>query len=49
MSADPNIYRYEDGPVSDHGLRGDPALVAALEQRYPWAAEFGPFQLRWRR
>jgi hypothetical protein len=23
-------------------------LVAALEQRYPFAADFGPFQLRWR-
>jgi hypothetical protein len=25
-----------------------PDLIARLEQRYPYAADFGPFQLRWR-
>jgi hypothetical protein len=25
-----------------------PDLIAPLEQRYPYAADFGPFQLRWR-
>lgn len=45
MSADPNIYRYEDGPVADHGLRGDPALVVALEAHI--AAHYGPDSAVW--
>jgi Suppressor of fused protein (SUFU) len=30
-NSEENIYRYDDGPVADNGLRGDPALVAAIE------------------
>jgi Dolichyl-phosphate-mannose-protein mannosyltransferase len=36
-------------PAFSPGLTTDPALIAALEQRYPYGADFGPFQLRWRR
>lgn len=35
-------------PVFSPPLTNDHDLVAALEQRYPYAADFGPFQLRWR-
>ena len=45
MSTDPNIYRYEDGPVADSGLRGDPALVAALEAHI--TAHYGPDSTVW--
>ena len=47
MSTDPNIFRYEDGPVADDGgLRGDPALVAALEAHI--AEHYGPDWTVWR-
>jgi hypothetical protein len=47
MSTDPNIFRYEDGPVAgDGGLRGDPELVAALEAHI--AEHYGPEWTVWR-
>ncbi len=46
MSRDPNILRYEDGPVADTGLRGDPALTAAIEAHI--AEHYGPQSAVWR-
>jgi hypothetical protein len=46
MSTDPNIFSYEDGPVADHGLRGDPALTAAIEAHI--AEHYGPESTVWR-
>ena len=33
-------------PAFSPALTND--LIVPLEQRYPYAADFGPFQLRWR-
>jgi hypothetical protein len=46
MSQGENIYRYDDGPVGDNGLRGDPALVAAIESHI--ATHYGPESTVWR-
>ena len=35
-------------PAFSPRLTTDPDLVVALERRYPFAAEFGPYQMRWR-
>ncbi len=40
------IYRYEDGPVPDNALRGDPALVAAIDAHI--AERYGPASTVWR-
>lgn len=45
MSTDPNIFRYDDGPVADTGLRGDPQLTAAIEAHI--AEHYGPESVVW--
>jgi hypothetical protein len=35
-------------PAFSPDLRNDPVLLAAVLRRYPYAEDFGPFEVRWR-